>query len=272
MGRVAASIIMFLIAFVTGSWLFGGGGSAGATATTTPAATTTTPPQAVFVSPAETVLGPAIVIAGEPDLAGSELAIQFDLIGLAPTGDAASVQRHLGFGNTMDVLPQDLETLWLNDWSLEAGNDRISGTTANPAARAARFEVGGEFDASQIDRVVIDSYAVLAPLRADIRLGIGTESAVVAPGLTARLLAITEQAKSIVQIEMVSDREFNLDNIRISGVGPGWLSAVPEAEGRPRWNLTHESPVAPDPIMIRVEGASWITVDQSIPVVLGSGQ
>ena len=274
MGRIAASIITFAVALVVGAWLASSGdiGQSSTTSPSTAAAPATTAPTAVYVSPSETVVGPAIVVAGEPAVSGSQFAIEFDLIGLAPTGDAASVERQLGFGNTINVLPQDLETIWLDSWSLMVEGDRISGSTANPGARAARFEVGDGFDTTMIDGVVIDSYAVLAPLRADLRLGVGNESAVVAPGLTARLLAITEQTKTIVQIEMVSDRDFNLDNLRVSGIGPGWLSAVREAEGRPRWNLTHESSSAPDPLLIRVEGTSWIGVDESIPVVLGAGQ
>jgi hypothetical protein len=214
-------------------------------------------------------LGPAVVIADEPYVSGSQVVVEFDLVSLAPTGDAATVERQLGFGSTLEVLPADLDTVFLDSWSLETDGERISGTTANPAARAARFEVGNDFDPAEIRNILIDSYAVLAPLSAEIQLGTGDESAVVAPGLTARLLNVTEQANTIVQIEVVSDRDFNLDNLRVSGLGPGWLSAVREAEGRPRWNLTYGSPTAPDPILIRVEGASWIIVDQSIPIFPG---
>lgn len=274
MGRLAASFVAFVVALIIGISLSGRSGTEepGSTAVEPTAATSTTEPRAVFASYSETVLGPAVVITGEPYMSGSQLVVEFDLVSLAPTGDAATVARQLGFGTTLEVLPEDLDTLFLDDWAVEVGNERISGTTANPAARAARFEVGDGFDPTGIDNIVIDSYAVLAPFSADIQLGTGNESAVVAPGVTARLLAVTEQATTIVQIEAVSDRGFNLDNLRMSGIGPGWLSAVREAEGRPRWNLTHESPTAPSPISIRAEGASWIVVDEAIPVILGEDQ
>jgi len=268
LGRVAASFIVFVIALVSGAALSGGATTSEPIEprTANTAATTSAAPRAVFVSPSETLLGPAVVIAGEPYMSGSQLVIEFDLVSLAPTGDAPTIERQLGFGSTRQLLPEDLDTLFLESWSLGIGNERISGATANPAARAARFEVGDGFDPTEIDQIAIESFAVLAPFSADIQLGVGNESQIVAPGLTARLLAITQQAKTIIQIEVVSDRDFNLDNLRVSGIGPGWLSAVREAEGRPRWNLTHESSTAPDPILVRVEGASWIAIDQSIPI------
>ncbi|MDJ0663717.1 MAG: hypothetical protein QNJ75_04100 [Acidimicrobiia bacterium] len=271
--RVAVSLVVFAVSLPVGSWIANRDGASAISApTTAPQATTTTEPRAVFVSPQETVLGPAVVIADAPYLSGSQIVVEFELAGLAPTGDSAVVLRQLGFGNELEVNPEDLDTLFVDSWYLVAGSDTIDGTTSNPAARAARFEVGDGFDPATIEEVVVDSYSLLAPFSADITLSVGNESAVVAPGITARLLAVTEQAKTIVQIEMISERDFVLDNLRVSGIGPGWLSAVREAEGRPRWNLNHESPAAPDPILIRVEGATWIKVDQSVPVVLGEGQ
>ena len=100
----------------------------------------------------------------------------------------------------------------------------------------------------------------------------GSDSAVVAPGITARLLAVTEQAVTIVQVEVISERNFNYDNITVLGVGPGWKSAVREAEGRPRWNLTYESPQAPSPIPLEISGSVWLSLDTDIPVLLEAGE
>ncbi len=273
MRRTAASVIVFAVALAIGASLSWGNGGIDDTVTTQPSVTpTTAQPREVFASQLETVVGPAVVVAAEPYLSGSELVVGFDLINLAPTADSATVVRQLGFGNSIEVQPGELDILFLDDWWMEAGDERIPGTTANPAARTARFEVGAEFDVSTLGEIGIDSFALLAPLSADVHLGPGNETAVVAPGLTARLLAVTEQAKTIVQIEMISTRNFNLDNLRVTGIGPGWLSSVREAEGRPRWNLTHESADAPDPIEIRVEGAGWLVVQQSHPVVIEASQ
>jgi hypothetical protein len=77
----------------------------------------------------------------------------------------------------------------------------------------------------------------------------------------------TEQANTIVQIELLSDSGSSLDSLRVSGTGPGWVSAVREAEGRPRWNLTYDADAAPAEIHIRVEGATWLTVDTEVDVI-----
>ncbi len=267
MRHAAAAVVAFVIAVVIGVFVADSDGQEQAITTTTSAATTTTEtPRAFFVSEDETVVGPAVIVAGSPYLDRNQLDVDFDVVTLAPTSDAADVTQQLGFGNTLVVPPEELNTMFLDSWVLVAGEDEIAGAAANPAARAARFDVGGDFDLATIDRIEIDSYAVFTPISADLELGVGNESARVSPGVTARLLAVTEQASTIVQIEILSERGFNLDNLRVSGIGPGWVSAVREAEGRPRWNLTFQEANAPSPISIRVEGSVWITVERSVMV------
>lgn len=229
--------------------------------------TSTTPPRSVFVSPNETVIGPVAIVAKEPRIASSQLVIDFDIKGLAPLADAASVTKYAGFGSIQVVPPEDLDSVYLDTWSIRtADGSEIPGRVANPAARAARFEVGDSFDLSAVEEIVVVSYAVLTPIEAAISLGPGSETAAVAPGLTARLLAVTEQANTIIQVELASTREFNLDAIGVAGAGPGWLSAVRESEGRPRWNLTYDSPTAPASIDLIVSGSIWLGVDGPIPV------
>ena len=268
----AAVVVAFLLAMSAG-FVLGNRQNTSVVADPGTLATTTTAsePVAVFVAPGETVVGPVVIVADEPHLDGEQLVFDFEITGLAPIGDAATVLQYAGFGSTRELLPQDLDTVFPDSWTLTTPEGPISGSVANPAARAARFEVGPDFDLETITSVSISSYALLAPIDAAISLGSGMESAPVAPGITARLLAITEQDNTIIQVELTSQREFNLNAITIAGDGPGWVAAVREAEGRPRWNLTYNAPQVPSPIDLTVSGSIWIPVDKAVPVVFGDG-
>ena len=265
----AAAVVAFIVAFALGSF-FGGRGDAAVAPTTTTGATSLVDPPAepVFVQPGETVIGPAVVIAKDLRLDGNQVVLEFELESLAPVGDAATITDFLSFQATESIPPQDLATVYLDGWVLETTAGDIPGTSANPAARTARFEVDSGFSLDTITSVRLASYALLVPIRSEFVLDVGSDTAIVAPGITARLLAVTEQAVTIVQVEVISERDFNYDNITVLGAGPGWKSAVREAEGRPRWNLTYESPTAPSPIPLEIAGSVWVSLDTDTPVLL----
>jgi hypothetical protein len=264
---VAAVAVGFALATVIGMAVGERSPSAPSPEATLVAETTLPPPpQAIFVTEQETVVGPVVIVAQEPRLDGSQLVINFEVKQLAPIADAANVIEYAGFGSTQVVEPIDLDTVFIDDWSISTPSGDIQGTVANPAARAARFEVGADFDISTVTGLRISSYALRAPVDASVSLQPGAETAPVSPGVTAHLLAITEQDNAIVQVELTSERDFNLDAIAITGEGPGWVSGVREAEGRPRWNLTYDAPQAPSPITLRVVGSVWITLSERIPV------
>ena len=77
-----------------------------------------------------------------------------------------------------------------------------------------------------------------------------------------------KKAGRIVQVELRSDRSFNYDLVGLAGMGPGWKSAVREAEGRPRWNLTYDAPQAPDPIPLRITGSIWVPIESGTEIVV----
>ncbi len=270
--QTAAAVLIFAGAAVLGALLNQGDASPDTESDQVPAtsalAVPTTEPRAIFVDPDETIIGPAAVVAEAPYLDRTQLVVEFSVANLAPTADAMAVTQQLGFGNTLTIAAEELNTVYLEDWVVVAGDMRIEGRAANPDARAARFEVGEQFDLASIDSVELAGYSVLSPIRAEVTLDIGAEAIRVAPGITARLLAVTEQARTIVQVELISERGFNVDQLRVIGSGPGWVSAVREAEGRPRWNLTYDSEEVPSPIRMKVEGSVWIHVDQTMEVTM----
>lgn len=266
--QAAAAVIVFLLALMAGMFLAGTGTGESTVSTTLANETTTTiAPEAVFFGEGETVVGPVAIVAEEPFLDGTQLVVRFDMASLAPTADAAEVVRHMGFGSTLVVPPQELITVFLREWLLTTPSGEVPGGAANPNARSARFEVGDGFTLSSIDNIKLTSYAVLAPVSSTVELA-GGESVLVAPGISARLVAVTEQANTIVQVELISDSALSLEGLRVTGSGPGWLAAVREAEGRPRWNLTYDSTTAPDQIRLHVEGSAWISIEGPIEVVL----
>ncbi len=267
----AAAIVVFLVAFGGGVLVNSGAGNPESSTTLEPVAipTTTLPPS--FVQPGETVIGPAVLIVDDLRIEGSEAILDFELQSLAPVADAATITRFLGFQSTEQVPPTELETVYADDWVLVSNSAEIAGTSANPTARTARFDVGDGFSLATVEEIRLASYGLLIPIDKEFELTIGNDSAVVAPGVTIRLLAVTEQARTIVQVELLSERQFNNSAVGISGVGPGWKSAVREAEGRPRWNLTYDSATAPEVIRLRVTGSVWVTIDAETSVLIGAG-
>jgi hypothetical protein len=267
--RTAVGVLAaFMLAGAAGLFL-GNRNAAASTPTTStpPVVLSTAPPVATFVQAGETVVGPVAVVATDIRLDGEQVVLDFQLQNLAPLRDAATVTQVEGFG-VREVLPEDLETVYTDQWTLVTTSGDIPGTAANPSARAARFDVGPDFALNSIEEVRLASYALRTPIDADFALDLDNDNAHVAPGLTARLLAVTEQTVTILQVEVLSERNFNTDNIRISGRGPGWKSAVREAEGRPRWNLTYESGQAPSPIELRLSGSIWLPIEADIPVAV----
>jgi hypothetical protein len=263
------SLLAFVVGGVIGITLGSGAtadSAAGAVPTTTPPAATA--PEPFFVAPEETVIGPAVVIADDLRLDGEQVAMDFALSSLAPVGDAASITQFLGFQAIEEVPAAELETIFLDDWVLSTTAGDIPGTVANPVARTVRFDVGEGFSLDSITAVELDSYALLVPIEDEFDLDLANEVAQVAPGISARLLAVTEQAQTIVQVELISERSFNYDLVGLSGAGPGWKSAVREAEGRPRWNLTYDARQAPDPIPLRITGAIWVPIDSGVQMVV----
>lgn len=232
---------------------------------------TTSPPEpvaATFLQPNETVVGAAVVVASDMRLDGEQVVIDFELHNLAPVAEAAAVVRSRGFGSFEEILPEDLDTVFLDRWVLVTAAGDIPGSVANPAARTARFDVGPGFLLASVTEVRLASYALLTPVDVEFALGLGSDRATIAPGITARLLAVTEQAVTIVQVEILSERDFNYDKIIVTGSGPGWKSGVREAEGRPRWNLTYDAESAPAPIPLRLSGSIWVPVDNDSVVLV----
>jgi hypothetical protein len=266
---VASALVGLAIAgavgFLVARWVDPGHPAPTAISTTT---TTIEPPPAHFSSPHETVLGPVAVVATDLQFDGEEVALEFEVASLAPVGDAASVTRVLGFGAIEEVPASELETVYLDRWTLITSSGEIPGTVATPEARTARFDVGSGFSLESVTGARLESYGLLVPVDTDFALEVGREVASVAPGVTARLLAVTEQATTIIQVELISERDFNSDTVAIAGVGPGWKSAVREAEGRPRWNLTYDRPQAPSPIPLRLHGAVWMTIESEAEILL----
>jgi hypothetical protein len=265
-----AAVAAFALALALGFVIGGTGedglvadGSSAPSATTTAAAT-----GAVFIQPGETVIGPAVVIAERLVLDGEQVTLAFELESLAPVGDAADITRFLGFRSTEIVPAEDLDTVFLDKWVLVTSSGDIPGTVANPIARTARFDVGPNFSLESVTEVRLASYSLRIPIGIEFSVDLDDNTAEIAPGLTARLVAVTEQTRTIVQVELSSDRDLSYSQVGISGVGPGWKSAVRAAEGRARWNLTYDFPEAPSPISLMLSGSIWVDIDAQPQIVL----
>ena len=271
---IAAAFAVFLLAGA-GGWLLGRGPDGGdiSVSSTTIAVSTIEPAVPSFMSPTETVLGPAVLVAKDLRLDGEQISLEFEMANLAPVGDAASVTRLLGFGSIEEVPPTELNTVYPDKWVLLTAEGEIPGSVATPEARTARFDVGRGFSIDAVTGVRLVSYGLMVPIDSEFSLALDSEATPIVPGVNARLLAVTEQSgTTIIQIELISERAFNFENVTVAGVGAGWKSTVREAEGRPRWNLTYDSPEAPSPLRLRLHGAVWMTVETEADVYIEEGE
>jgi hypothetical protein len=93
----------------------------------------------------------------------------------------------------------------------------------------------------------------------------------VAPGVSVAVVRVAPQGEqTILQVEILAADPTNREHLTIEGTTAAWLSAVREAEGRPRYNLRYAGGALPDPLVLRARGYVWLPVDTVVPIDLES--
>jgi hypothetical protein len=145
----------------------------------------------------------------------------------------------------------------------------VTGTVANPNARAARFQVPDGLTASRLESARIDSYHIQVPL--DQKFSLSSDSPVVeiVPGITATLIRVSEQSSTtIVQVLVAVVDPLNLGGIDVVGVGDGSVVSVRSAEGGPVWTLTYAGD-ATESFAMSLVGSMWFEIQGPWAVNLG---
>jgi hypothetical protein len=272
------AILLIVVAFALGAFAAGSIGvrvirevrTAEDATSLPPSVTTTSQPRAPVtfqVSPTETIIGSAALVPSTLESSGSNVAIRYDLVTLAPHAGVEPLP--VGGGGVVTVIDNgDLDHVYPRVWSLETVQGTFPGGPANPTARVARFDVEEGISLSDITAVRITDAVALFPLAVPFTLSQDEPSLEVAEGVTVELLNVSDQGSStIVQVGVSIDPAV-VDSVFIGGAGPGWRSAVREAEGRLRFNLTWVAGEIPADIPLVMEAVVWVPLPGEFAVSL----
>jgi hypothetical protein len=265
---VGAFLVGASVAFALGRAV-GLGSAAPNTTTTLVSATTTSTSQAppVFVAANETVLGPAVLVPGSLTVEQGQVMLRYELHSLAPLADADPIQTLEPFTGPLLIEPSDVDTVWPGAWVLETTGGELPGSTSNPAARVARFDIPEDFTLDEVTGIRLDSYVLRVPLEQPFVLTEGAAPVEIVPGVSSRTLNVVVQGEqTIVQVEVLAEVPINTTGIAVEGRGPRWASASREAEGRPRWNLRFDGSDLPEEITLVLRGSIWVEVPIDVVV------
>jgi hypothetical protein len=271
-------ILLVIVAFMLGALAAGGIGvrvirevDTAEDATSLPQGSTTTTtvsvPNVYQIDPDETLISSTALVPSSIEASGTDLAIGYDLVTLAPHAGIDPIEFVGGFGVITVIENEDLDHVYPRSWVVETANEVFEGGPANESTRVARFDVDEGFSISEIVDVRITEALAPFPVRAPFTLSEAEPTAEVAPGVTMELLNISDQGSTvIVQIGINLDSEEA--GFFVIGDGPGWRSAFFEAEGRPRVNLTWVGGDLPEDIPLFAQGAVLVPIEGEFSVSL----
>lgn len=223
--------------------------------------TTTAPPQTYQVAENETLIASTALVPASLQVSGSGLALEYGLVTLSPHEGVPPIRFFGGFGVETVIPNEDLDHVYPRSWVLTTtGGESIEGGPANSGTRVARFDVGDGFSLSEVESVEVTEALAPFPVQQVFTLSESEPEEQVVDGVTVKLLNISEQGETtIVQVELEIDEPEDFHAF-VAGEGPGWRSAVFEAEGRPRVTLTWVGGDLPDEIPLRLLGSIWVSV------------
>ncbi|MEN8040607.1 MAG: hypothetical protein ABFR95_03800 [Actinomycetota bacterium] len=229
---------------------------------------TTLPPVEYFVDPNETLIASTALVPTSVRASGTDFAIEYELVSLAPRSGIPPIQYFVR-GDLLEFPHEDLHFIYAPTWELTTETQTIEGGPARPDVRVARFDLPEGVTRDAITAVHVIDPLMSFPLDAVFHLSEAEPTVEVIDGVTAELLNVSDQGGSwIVQVEFKADEAYQY-MFSATGVGPGWRSAVFEAEGRPRMNFTWIGEERPVSMSFRITGNQWIELEGSYEVAIG---
>jgi hypothetical protein len=216
------------------------------------ATTTTTSQPSAWVDPEEARIGPSVVVADRLRREGSQLVLEYDVIGLTPV---SGVDAH--FETTS--IPAA--------WVIETADAEVAARALSPGHNSVRFTTDAA--PSEVTGAHIESYWVPAPL--EIPLEVSPSDASwheIVPGLRIRILQIVEQSGSFLVILEGGGEAPTFQGIGVEGIGRDWASSSRSMLGTVRWTLDYRGEALPDPMRMMVRGTSWVEIDTDVSVGL----
>jgi hypothetical protein len=239
----------------------------------------------VYLQPGETVVGPNLLIPIELEVRGTELALQYDIVPLAPPVFGVEID--------LDTLP----AFWRpaggaaiaapETWTLiTTEGDTITGTTANTRSRAARFQVPEGFTIDLVDEIWIDTWRMRVPVGFDIIVERGRPLPIpldVDSAVTLRNI-LDQDNNTILQLEIDSPLDSfsrkatgfpGLEDLpQLSGLGPDWTAVGPLLDssntGGHGIQLTYEGDGLGAVIPMEAVTTDWVVFERPIVVDLAT--
>ncbi|MGI9666335.1 MAG: hypothetical protein ACR2N2_04425 [Acidimicrobiia bacterium] len=231
--------------------------------------TTTLPATTYQVDESETLIASTSLVPTSIEASPSSLAIGYDLITLSPHLGVPALSFVAGFGVVTTIENADLDHVYPRTWRVETHDgETFEGGPANASTRFARFDVDEGFSTSEIKSVEITEALAPFAVQETFTLSEAEPETEVVDGLSVSLLNISVQGETtIVQVELDIENPDDAGFL-VVGDGPGWRSAVFEAEGRPRVTLTWVAGDLPDEIPLQAIGTVWVPIEGAFEISL----
>lgn len=271
-------ITLTIVGFILGAFAAGGIGvrvirevSTSEDATSLPSeniAPDDTGVSAYQVDPNETLIASTAMVPLELSDEAGAITISYDLISLAPSMGVDPVVEFLGFNSVETIPNEDLDHVFPRRWVIDTPGGEVEGGPVNESARTVLFETDRTLTTEDIETVRIVEALAPFPFSVPVELSVGSPVVEVLPGVSVELLNISDQGSTkIIQVAIdVVDEAAT--HVFVAGNGAGWRSAVFEAEGRPRVNLTWAGGALPPEVPLLVSGTAWASVEGPFVVSL----
>jgi len=235
--------------------------SADTTTTTVDETASTTPP---WYRQHETLVGTSAILPDALTVEGGEAVLHYQVLTIAPRPTGIIVVDENGNGPGAGVGPES--------WVIETTDGEYPGESRNSDVHEARFEVDDRFDVNKVTGIRITRYRMRVPYGYDVELLPQTGAMVTLDdGYSMSIATLLPQSVSfIVHLDMEHPMDlFSTDPnpVRVNGAGPEWTTATPRLSGGVQ--LVREGPEVPDPLVLRISSAYWVTFDRTINVDIG---
>ena len=268
----ARAVSLTIVAFLLGALAAGGIGVRVIREVKTADDATSLPPSNIasddesgsgyFVDPSETLIVSTALVPRSVAADDGRVAIAYDLVSLAP---------QLGLlPPELDVVVADgeIDSIYPKTWVVETTGGPVEGGQANVRATTARFDVGPDFSADDIESVrVTEAYAPF-PFAVEFSLSELEPVTDIGFGITVELLDVVDQGSATIVRVAVEPGDMELAGLVVVGAGPGWTSTGTSGESGRVVMLTWVGGPLPGEIPLRTEGGVWLPIAGEFDVSL----
>lgn len=235
---------------------------------------TSLPPQNIarsggyHIDPNETLIASTALVPSSVSGDADRVTISYTLNSLAPSMGVEPIVDFLGFGTVETIPNEDLNHVYPRRWVIDTPGGPVEGGPGNESARAVEFETDSAIDIEDIESVRITEALAPFPFAVPVALSVTTPVIEVVPGVSVELLNVSDQGSTTIVQVAIDVVDEAATHVFVAGDGAGWRSAVFEAEGRPRVNLTWAGGALPSDIPLVVSGTEWVTIEGPFTVSL----